>query len=138
MGIAEHCDAKKLGRLSFIGHSLGGVIIRAALPHLKEFSEYMYSFMTFSSPHLGFLYNSSKLINTGMWVLKKWTKTKCLDQLTLSDAESIEDTYIFKLSAAPGLNWFKNIAFVSSWQDTYAPFDSARIQVGKKALKDQA
>jgi len=27
-----------LGRLSFIGHSLGGIIIRSALPHLEIFS----------------------------------------------------------------------------------------------------
>ena len=53
-----------LKKLSFIGHSLGGVIIRAALPHLKRHKDKMYSYMSFSSPHLG-CSNGSKLISTG-------------------------------------------------------------------------
>lgn len=36
-----------------------------------------------------------------------------------------------------GLDWFKHVMLVSSSQDSYAPFDSARIQVCKKALKDK-
>jgi len=40
-------------KISFIGHSLGGVIIRAALPYLEKYKDMMYSLMTFSSPHLG-------------------------------------------------------------------------------------
>lgn len=54
-------------RLSFIGHSLGGIIIRAALPHLTEFKNKMYTFMTLSTPHLGYMYNSSSLIDAGKY-----------------------------------------------------------------------
>lgn len=32
--IHEWCPGRELGRLSFIGHSLGGVIIRSALTYL--------------------------------------------------------------------------------------------------------
>jgi len=35
--VIEWCPNNSLGRLSFIGHSLGGLIIRAALPHLSKF-----------------------------------------------------------------------------------------------------
>ena len=45
-----------------MGHSLGGVIIRAALPHLQEYSDKFHTFISFSSPHLGFMYHSSKMI----------------------------------------------------------------------------
>lgn len=51
--------------MTFIGHSLGGIIVRAALPYLSEFSNQMHSFMTLSSPHLGYMYNSSKIIDAG-------------------------------------------------------------------------
>lgn len=54
----------------------------------------------------------------------------------MTDAKNIEDTTIYKLSCAPGLAWFKNIVLVSSYQDQYAPFDSARIQICKKASDD--
>ncbi len=50
-----------LTRLSFVGHSMGGVIIRAALPHLAKYKRKMFSFMTLSSPHLGFMYGSGFL-----------------------------------------------------------------------------
>lgn len=35
--ISENCPENTLGRLSFIGHSLGGVIIRASLPYLDKY-----------------------------------------------------------------------------------------------------
>lgn len=52
-------------KLTFIGHSLGGVIIRAALPHLIEYKVNMYTFVSLSSPHLGYGYNNSLLIDAG-------------------------------------------------------------------------
>lgn len=76
--IQSFCPVSCLARISFIGHSLGGLIIRAALPHLEEFKDKFYTYMSFSTPHLGYMYNSSKLFDAGMWVLKKWRKSKCL------------------------------------------------------------
>lgn len=54
----------------------------------------------------------------------------------MSDSKNMEDTCLYKLSNAKGLLWFKNVALVSSYQDQYAPFDSARIQICKKANDD--
>jgi hypothetical protein len=47
-------------RISFIGFSMGGIIVRAALPHLEEYKDRMNSFITLSSPHLGNLKNLIK------------------------------------------------------------------------------
>ncbi len=63
--INEWCPGNALNKLSFVGHSLGGVIIRACLPYLAEFSDKMYTYFSLSSPHLGYMYNESKLINAG-------------------------------------------------------------------------
>ena len=49
-----------------IGHSLGGVIIRSAIPYLKDFHSKMHTFISLSSPHLGYLYHQSSLIETGI------------------------------------------------------------------------
>ncbi len=65
--ISDWCPGKHLARLSFIGHSLGGVIIRSALPYLEEFKDKMYTYFSLSSPHLGYMYNSSKVIDAGIW-----------------------------------------------------------------------
>lgn len=97
--IKEWCPGGSLGRLSFIGHSLGGLIIRAALPYLEEYKDKMHLYMTLSSPHLGYMYNSSRLVDAGLWVLKKWKKNVCLAQLSMTDAKKIEDTFLYKLSS---------------------------------------
>lgn len=83
--IVSFCPASCLSKLSFIGHSLGGLIIRAALPHLAEFSKKFYTYISMSTPHLGYMYNSNKLFDAGMWVLKNWRKSKCLMQLSMTD-----------------------------------------------------
>lgn len=67
--IKEWCPNGTLGRMSFVGHSLGGIIIRAALPHLTEFKHKMYTFLSLSSPHLGYMYNSSKVVDAGRIIL---------------------------------------------------------------------
>lgn len=64
--IEEWCPGQSLQKVSFIGHSLGGVIIRRALPYLISIAEKMHFFLTLSSPHLGYMYNSSKLVDAGL------------------------------------------------------------------------
>ncbi len=113
--IQSYCPLSCLARISFIGHSLGGLIIRAALPHLDEFSDKFYTYMSLSSPHLGYMYNSSKLFDAGMWFLKKWRKSKCLQQLSMSDEKNMDDTCIYKLSCTKGLEKFKHLALFCSY-----------------------
>ena len=66
--IFEWCPNNSLGRLSFIGHSLGGVIIRAALPYLANYYSKFYTFLTLSSPHLGYMYSSNSLFDAGIYI----------------------------------------------------------------------
>lgn len=134
--ITEWCPESALGRISFIGHSMGGLIIRAALPYLEQYSPKMHMFMTFSTPHLGYMYNSSRLIDAGMWFLKKVRRSKCLQQLSMSDHSDSRQTLIYELSMKKGLNWFKHIVLIGSHQDQYAPFDSARMEVPIRSSQD--
>jgi len=77
---------------------LGGVIIRTALAHLKNYAEKFYTFISFSSPHLGFLYSSSNLVDAGLWFMKKFMKVESIKQLSLKDSKNIEDCFLYKLS----------------------------------------
>lgn len=54
--------------------------------------------MTFSSPHLGYMQGGSKLVGAGLWFLKKWKKSKCLQQLAMQDENNMEKTFIYQLS----------------------------------------
>ena len=75
----------------------------------------MYNFFTLSSAHLGYMYNSSKIIDAGMWFLKTWRKSKCLTQLRMSDTKNLEESMLYRISEMKGLNWFKHIVLVSSY-----------------------
>ena len=70
--ITQFCPAQCISKLSFIGHSLGGVIIRSALPHLNEYSSKFYTYISMSSPHLGYMYSKNKIIDAGLWFMKNW------------------------------------------------------------------
>lgn len=132
--IKEWNDGIMFKRISFIGHSIGGLIIRAALPLLKEYSKKMYFYCSLSSPHLGYMYSSSTLIDAGMWVLKKIKKCKSLDQLSLSDDKNMYNTCLYKLSEVEGFEWFEHIFLISGHQDYYAPFESTRIQLCDRSI----
>ncbi|KAM3137033.1 hypothetical protein pb186bvf_010946 [Paramecium bursaria] len=134
--ITENCPENTLGRLSFVGHSLGGLIIRACLTKLDKYQDKMYTYISLSSPQLGYVYNANKIIDAGMWVLKQWKRSRCLEQMRMTDHRNFEDTCLYKLAHAKGLSWFKNVCFFSSFQDSYAPYDSARVQLSREAIED--
>lgn len=77
----------------------------------------MFNYMSLSSPHLGYMYNQSTIVDAGMWLLKYWRKSKCLTQLRMSDEKRLEDCFLFKLSQQQGLGWFQHVILVSSYQD---------------------
>jgi triacylglycerol esterase/lipase EstA (alpha/beta hydrolase family) len=93
--ILSFCPVSCLSKISFIGHSIGGLIIRAALPHLAEFSSKFYTYMSLGSPHLGYMYNKNKLIDAGVWFLRKWRNSKSLTQLSMTDKVNIEETCLY-------------------------------------------
>lgn len=69
--IADWCQDTVPSRISFIGHSLGGLIIRAALPHLMAYKESFFFYMSLASPHMGYMRNESKIVATGLWFMKQ-------------------------------------------------------------------
>ena len=61
-------------RLSFVGHSIGNLIIRSALTHpaMAPFLGRLHTFLSISGPHLGYLHSQSSmsLFETGLRVLR--------------------------------------------------------------------
>ena len=128
---------RPLERLSFIGHSLGGIVIRAALPHLEEVKDFFYSYISLASPHLGYLSSKSKMVSAGLWFIKKWKRSRCLRQLSLTDQSSYPESFLYRLSHHPGLQWFKFVVLVSSYQDEFVPYESARIEANPGLSKNR-
>lgn len=142
----ESCGMRPT-RISFVGHSLGNIIIRSALtrPQMKPLLSRLHTFLSLSGPHLGTLYNSSGLVNmgmyivhitytntsyitlmkytttslTGMWFMQKWKKSGSLLQLCLRDATDVRQSFLYRLSQRSTLHHFKNVLLCGSSQDRY-------------------
>ncbi|XP_030754590.1 protein FAM135A isoform X2 [Sitophilus oryzae] len=138
--ILHYLDSSSNGptRISFVGHSLGNIIIRSALtrPQMKFLLPRLHTFLSLSGPHLGTLYNSSGLVNMGMWFMQKWKKSGSLLQLCLKDTPDPQQSFLYRLSQRSTLHHFKNILLCGSGQDRYVPLHSARIELCKESLKD--
>ncbi|XP_041102428.1 protein FAM135B-like [Polyodon spathula] len=139
--IIQHIQLYNLtiARISFIGHSLGNIIIRSVLtrPRFRYYLNKLHTFLSLSGPHLGTLYNTSTLVSTGLWLMQKFKKSGSLLQLTFRDHSDPRKTFLYLLSQKPGLQHFKNVVLVASPQDRYVPFHSARIEMCRTALKDR-
>ncbi|KAA0202173.1 hypothetical protein HAZT_HAZT006066 [Hyalella azteca] len=135
-----HIDAYNLNpkRISFVGHSLGNLIIRGAVshPHMKPLLPKLHTFLSLSGPHLGTLFNNSGLVNMGMWFMQKWKKSGSLLELALKDRVDIRQTFLYRLAQRSQLHHFRNILLCGSSQDRYVPLHSARIELCRAAVKD--
>ncbi|KAL3002811.1 hypothetical protein AAZX31_08G074700 [Glycine max] len=87
-------------KLSFVGHSIGNLIIRTALTEsvMEPYLRYLHTYVSISGPHLGYMYSSNSLFNSGLWILKKLKGTQCIHQLTFTDDPDLENTFIYNLS----------------------------------------
>ena len=74
---------EKVTRLSFIGHSMGGLIIRSALPFLIHHKHLMFSYISMATPHLGVSKSYLTIVGTGFGIMQKFAVS--LKQLTLND-----------------------------------------------------
>lgn len=58
-----------------------------------------------------------------MKVLSSFESQKSLKEMCLQDSEC----YLMKLSQQVGLGWFKNVVLVTSFNDGYVNYESAKI-----------
>ncbi|XP_024983059.1 protein FAM135B-like isoform X2 [Cynara cardunculus var. scolymus] len=138
MDKASRSGGLKNVKLSFVGHSIGNVIIRTALAEsiMEPYHRYLNTYISVSGPHLGYLYSSNSLFNSGLWLLKKLKNTRCIHQLTFTDDIDLENTFFYKLSKQKTLESFKNIILLSSPQDGYVPYHSARMEMCQASSAD--
>lgn len=59
----------------------------------------MYSFVTLATPHIGYSYSSSKLVDAGLWLINNWKKCESILQLTMSDTSNTNNQNIRKKSS---------------------------------------
>jgi hypothetical protein len=127
--ILNHIHGHQLyfAKISFICHSLGGLIAKAAVNALQfaELLPRVQNLITFGTPHLSLAMHDHQMINAAMGVYSIFAKTKFVDQMYMKDGETLDDCLIFKLNQS---NKFKNIIAFASKQDLYVPYESAIFQ----------
>jgi hypothetical protein len=105
---------------------------------MDPYRKYFHTYISLSGPHLGYLYSSNSLFNSGLWLLKKLKSTQVIHQLTLTDDPDLQNTFFYKLCKQKTLCSFKNIILLSSPQDGYVPYHSARIESCQPASFDNS
>ena len=106
---------------SFVGHSLGAVIVRSALtqPAMQQYLPKLFTFVSMSAPHLGTLYSHNTVLDSGMFhhhhdiyavhlyagmrLMKSWKRSAALTQLMMEDASSIKNSYLYQLAKQKGI-----------------------------------
>ncbi|KAH7964506.1 hypothetical protein HPB51_027256 [Rhipicephalus microplus] len=90
-------------KLSFIGFSLGCVIVRAALtcPQMRPYVKNLHTFFSINGPHLGVAYVKNRFLRFQISVLSKIRMKSSLKELTLQDSPDLRRCYLYILSQAP-------------------------------------
>lgn len=130
--------ATKNFKLSFVGFSLGCVLVRAALTcsTMRPYIKNLHTFLSLNGPHLGVLYTKSKLLKFQISILTRINMKGSIKELTFQDSMDIRKCYLYILSQAPGIEYFKNVLLVGSSQDKLVPVHSSNIQHCSKSLAD--
>jgi triacylglycerol esterase/lipase EstA (alpha/beta hydrolase family) len=90
--------------ISFICHSLGGLIVRTALslPTLLPIKSKLHTIVTFGTPHLGYFLAKSWQTTLLMRLALSVGKATAFQQLMLQDNSDPRQCFLYKLSQQPG------------------------------------
>ncbi|KAJ8610474.1 hypothetical protein CTAYLR_007762 [Chrysophaeum taylorii] len=128
-----------MGRISFIGHSAGSMIVRTALtsPIFKPYLPKLHAFVSLSSSHCGNMFVPSTIISGGMWALQHLHQSQFMNELQLIDADDMQDSFMYKLSQSKGFEYFRYVVLVGSTQDCYVPMHTAHATIPRPAETDK-
>ena len=118
---------------------MGGVIARCSLRYLyQDFPDQFGFFCSLSSPHLGYLSGVDSMIKAGLWMIRKFKPVTSLSQLSMEDNKNLKNTLIYRLSQHGNLRRFRKIILVSSYEDSYVAWHSARVLKSQGNRKNAA
>jgi len=124
-----------VGRISFVGHSAGSMIVRTALtaPVFAPYLPKLHAFISLSSSHCGNLFVPSTIVSGGMWALQRLHHSTFMNELQLLDDKNMEKTFMYTLSQAKGFELFRYVVLVGSVQDSYVPMHTAQATIPRPA-----
>ncbi|CAD6190973.1 unnamed protein product [Caenorhabditis auriculariae] len=140
--VCEFCEehGNRVKRISFVAHSLGGVIVRSAvglataagMPWLLPI---LHTLMTINTPHLGLAY-VGRHVHWGVQLVQWWKRSRSMEQLALRDALNFNESFLFSLSANQSFGNFRHILLIGTPNDLFVPAHSALIEPSKSSSRD--
>eukprot|EP01062_Namystynia_karyoxenos_P028894 TRINITY_DN21810_c0_g1_i1.p1 TRINITY_DN21810_c0_g1~~TRINITY_DN21810_c0_g1_i1.p1 ORF type:complete len:1089 (+),score=230.94 TRINITY_DN21810_c0_g1_i1:91-3357(+) len=117
----------RLRRLSFVAHSMGTVVVRAALQQkvLVPYLPLLHTFASLSGPHLGVADADSVRVSGALWFLSTLQKSTSIQQLRLEKVEGSPGLPL--LSQGDHIGLFSHVLLLASDDDKYVSLRSATI-----------
>uniref|UniRef100_A0A0N5BXR1 DUF676 domain-containing protein n=1 Tax=Strongyloides papillosus TaxID=174720 RepID=A0A0N5BXR1_STREA len=129
----------KPNKISFIAHSMGGIIVRSMfnVEGIEKLKPYFHTLLTINSPHCGINYGS-KRVTIGVRFLEWWFNSNSIKQLSFKDTNTLDESFLFKLSLNDAFSSFKNVLLVGNYQDNFVCGSSALIEHNTKSYYDKS
>ena len=111
----------QIDKLSFVGHSMGCVVIRAALmsKHLDPYLDKLHTFISFAGPHLGIAKQESAKVGCVIGFLSSARWMSNIRDL------SLETLFMHSLSSADRTHLFRHVLMFGSESDQFVGPGSA-------------
>lgn len=96
-------EQRPLGRISFIAHSIGGLVFRIALndERLREYKQLYHLFLSLNVPHLGILFGNYKT-DIGVKLLNLIDKSIQIEEISLKDNKDLRKTLLYEMTKNNG------------------------------------
>ncbi|KAJ3005592.1 hypothetical protein HKX48_000602, partial [Thoreauomyces humboldtii] len=121
----------RVGRMSFVCHSLGGIIARCAIEKsgMDAYRDTYESFTTMATPHLSVGLTSNRLLSALASLYQYLDRSPCVDQLLLRDNPDKRECLLYKLAThtSSALGSFKRVRLLAGAQDGYSALGTALI-----------
>ncbi len=88
--------------ISFVAHSLGGLVVRSALTVLENLREKFHTFLTLAAPHLGMWYNANWMLDSVMWMMGRVASAQSILEVRMMDNPDPRKCHVYKLSQHKG------------------------------------
>ncbi|KAJ3066105.1 hypothetical protein HDU98_010585 [Podochytrium sp. JEL0797] len=132
----------QVDRISFVCHSLGGLIARCAIQNaaMDPFRSKFDTFISLSSPHLSLYFHGNTLVGSALRLFKFVGKSQCIDQMNLRDKSNPRSCLVYKLAVGEdnGLFKFRKVKFFGAPQDGYVPITSSLVNMPDLMAKKEA
>ncbi|KAI8901073.1 putative serine esterase-domain-containing protein [Globomyces pollinis-pini] len=117
----------RISKISFVAHSLGGLIVRMAIRHdmMSPYRRLFQNFTTIATPHFSSFLHSHLLMSSFLSVYQSFSKSDCIDQLYMKDHIDLRQCLIYHLSQDQNINYFQSVNLFGCPQDLYVHFEGA-------------